>query len=555
MGLGRLIAVRRRERDLLWLGVGGAILMFVMLAMPWVFRVSVYQPPDEASHVAYARELSHGRLPTIDSPIPGDDDARLAAVLRDRDARHRTIWTANHPPLYYALVAVPLRIGTDTGQPIRGVLAARLLSVGLSALGLIALAYVVLQLAPSRPQLAVAATGFVALLPTFIAISARVYNDSLAFLTTTATLAAAAAFVIRGPSAARLAAVAATAGFAAMTRASGLLVVGVAELAVLVGVLRAGESSAWRRLWRAAVWMAMAGAVVVAVAGWFYLRNLTLYGDLTGSAALLHRFGRPPNNTMLGLLTDQGYWRLQQRRLWDVTNFLPRVHGGLVARLWLLGLVPLAGLLLAGARGLARLARGDGLPDAARAVALGLCVALLGLLQLSVVQFVSNGGGGHIRYLFPGLVTVGLVAAVGLVALPGGGRGVPVVAMTVVMGAINLWFWWPYREAIISDQPVLLVTVPVLLVGLGLYARALWRLAPAAASHEPAGTPADPPSNGGGRPGQAAEADHLVSGHQPGSPQPSSAGTTGVCAGRPGRGGAPVRAAQLGRAGLQAGQG
>jgi len=78
--------------------------------------------------------------------------------------------------------------------------------------------------------------------------------------------------------------------------------------------------------------------------------------------------------------------------------------------------------------------------------------------------------------------------------------------MTVVMGAINLWFWWPYREAIISDQPVLLVTVPVLLVGLGLYARALWRLAPAAASHEPAGTPADPPSNGGGRPGQAATA-------------------------------------------------
>jgi hypothetical protein len=268
--------------------------------------------------------------------------------------------------------------------------------------------------------------------------------------------------------------------------------------------LRAGESSAWRRLWRAAVWTATAGAVVVAVAGWFYLRNLTLYGDLTGSAALLHRFGRLPNNTVLGLLTDQGYWRLQQRRLWDVTNLLPKVHGGLVARLWVLGLVPLAGLLLAGARGLARLARGDGLPDAARAVALGLCVFLLGLLQLSVVQFVSSGGGGHIRYLFPGLVTVGLLAAGGLMALPGGRRGVPAVAMTVVMGAINLWFWWPYREAIVSDQPVLLVTVPVLLVGLGLYARALWRLVPAAASHKPAGTPADPPSDGGGRPGQAA---------------------------------------------------
>lgn len=84
-----------RERDLLWLGVGGAILVFVVLAMLWVFRVPTYRPPDEASHVAYARELSHGRLPTIDTPISSDDDARLAAVLQPHDTRHRAIWTAN----------------------------------------------------------------------------------------------------------------------------------------------------------------------------------------------------------------------------------------------------------------------------------------------------------------------------------------------------------------------------------------------------------------------------------------------------------------------------
>jgi hypothetical protein len=497
-GRSGLTTLQRRERDLLWLGVVGAILVFVMLAMPWVFRVPEYRPPDEASHVGYARELSHGRLPTIDSPIPDDDDARLAAVLARRDARHQTIWTANHPPLYYALVAVPLRIGTDTGHPLGGVLAARLLSVGLSALGLIALAFVVLQLAPSQPQLAVAATGFVALLPTFISVSARVYNDSLAFLTTTAALAAAVAFVLRGPAPARLVLVSVGAGLAAMTRASGLLAVGVAELAVLVGVLRAGEGGTWRQLWRAAVWMATAGAVVLAVAGWFYLRNLTLYGDLTGSAALLDRFGRAPNGTALGLLTDQGFWRLQQRRLWDVADFLPGVNKGVAARLWLLGLAPLAGLLLAGARGLVRPARGGRTLDAGRATAFGLCVVLLGLLQLSIVQFVSSGGGGHIRYLFPGLVTIGLLAAVGLAALPGGRRGIPVLVMTIAMVAVNIWFWWPYREAIVAHRPALLAAViPVFLVGLSLLVMALWRLAPGAAAHGPTGTSATPPSDGG----------------------------------------------------------
>jgi hypothetical protein len=133
------------------LGVGGAVLAFVMLAALWLY-VPTYQPTDEASHVAYARELSHGRLPAIDTPISSDGDARLARMLRRRDAPHRTIWTANHPPLYYALVAVPLRIGIDTAHPVRGVHAARVLSVGLSALGLVALAYVVLQLAPAGPS-------------------------------------------------------------------------------------------------------------------------------------------------------------------------------------------------------------------------------------------------------------------------------------------------------------------------------------------------------------------------------------------------------------------
>jgi hypothetical protein len=483
-----------RERDLVWLGVGGAVLAFVMLAGLWLW-VPVYGPPDEASHVAYARELGHGRLPRIDTPISGRGDLRLTQELSGRDASHRTIWTANHPPLYYALVAAPVRAGLDSGHPVRGVLAARLVSVGLSALGLIALAYVVLQLAPGRPRLAVAATGLVALLPSFISISARVYNDSLAFLTATLAIAATVVFVVRGPSAARLAAVAAGAGLAALTRASGLLVAGLAALAVLVAVWRTGEGSAQRRLGRAVAWAGTVGAVVAAVAGWFYLRNLSLYGDLTGSAALLDQFGRSPRIPMGGLLTDLGFWRLQQRRLWDVTNLLQGTDVRIARQLWLLGLVPVAGLVLVGVSRLVRPAGGGARPDPGRTVAVGLCVALLGLLQLSQVQFVSAGGGGHVRYLFPGLVTVGLAAAAGLAALPGGRRGLPVVAMLLAMATVNLWLWWPYFAFGIAQPPSLRVAaLPGFLVGLGLMLAALWRLPPDAARPVPSGASARPPA-------------------------------------------------------------
>ena len=479
-------AARHRERSLL-VGVGGAVLVFATLATLYAFAIPTYRPPDEASHVAYARELSHGRLPTIETPISAEGDERLGRLLSLRDAVHKTIWTANHPPLYYALVAPPLRIGLDSGHPIGGVHAARLLTVGLAALGLVLLAYVVLQLAPGRPQLAVAATGLAALVPSFVIVSGVVYNDALAFLTSTATVAASVVFVLRGPSAARLAAVAATASAAMLTRASGLLVVGVAGVAVLVGVWRAGDGWMAQRLGRAAIWSAAVGAAAVAVSGWFYLRNLRLYGDLTASSALLERFGRTSGGTIRGLLTSFPFWRVQQQRLWDVTYNLPRAGEGISRQLWLLGLLPLAGLLLAGAGWLARRRRGAPRPDPGRVIAVALCVLLLGLLQLSVLQFVSGGGAAHVRYLFPGLVTIGLAAAVGLTALPGGRGGLPVAAMLLAMTAINLWLWQRYLHAInVPDRPELLVAaVPLLLVGLGLQLVALRRLRPGA-SAEPA---------------------------------------------------------------------
>jgi hypothetical protein len=101
-------------------------------------------------------------------------------------------------------------------------------------------------------------------------------------------------------------------------------------------------------------------------------------------------------------------------------------------------------------------------------------VLLLGLLELSLAQFVSRGGGADVRYLFPGM------AAVGLAALPGGRRGCPAVAMLVVMSAANLWVRWRYLGVIgVSGKPsLLLAVVPLLLVGPGLQALALWRLQP-----------------------------------------------------------------------------
>jgi hypothetical protein len=92
-----------------------------------------------------------------------------------------------------------------------------------------------------------------------------------------------------------------------------------------------------------------------------------------------------------------------------------------------------------------------------------------------------------------GLLRLG-VAAAGLVALPGGRRGVQVVAMLLAVAAVNLWVWWRYLHLIGIHRPwPLVVVVPSLLAAIGLQAIALWRLQPDGGSGEPVGEPAPVP--------------------------------------------------------------
>ena len=163
-----------------------------------------------------------------------------------------------------------------------------------------------------------------------------------------------------------------------------------------------------------------------------------------------------------------------------MTTNLPGSGGRLSRQLWLLGLVPLIGLVAAGGRWIRRLVGGDRRPCSGQAVAVALGVLLLVMLELSLAQFVSRGGGAHVRYLFPGLVAVGLAAAIGLAALPGRRWGLPTLAMLAVMSVANLWVRWRYLGVLgaPAPPPLLALVVPLLLAGVGLQALALWRPRP-----------------------------------------------------------------------------
>ena len=492
---------RAAQRRLVRLGVGCSVALFTLLAVLSAVTTPIFAPPDEASHAGYILEVAEGRLPTILTPIPSEGVPGMQRALQRRDGAHKTIWTANHPPLYYALTALPAKLALDVIPGEGGLKSVRLLSVLFGAIAVMLVAALAAQLVPGRPALPVAASLLAATVPAFTHYSGILYNDSLGVLTATAALLAAVVTLRKGPSWPRLAMVAASASAAALTRSSGLVVAAVACLAVLIACWRSVPVTAGlrRRALAASGHATLVGITVAVTSGWFWLRNVRLYGDLTGSAFLLDRFKRAPDGSVLSMLLNDRFWSLQAQRFLDFSYF--NYAGGAMesstvawAR-WLL-LIPLAGA----AAIVARRVRHRLVPDVRRPTPVIFAwlasAVLLGLIEVSVAQFASAGGNIHGRYIMPALGLIAVGGALGLGSLPGGRRGIPQVGLAAVLLAVNVaalnqYVFWeagtlPGVPALINTLDAVGLPGPTVLAAAGLaiggllavQAVVLWRLAP-----------------------------------------------------------------------------
>ncbi|EIV92503.1 hypothetical protein FraQA3DRAFT_2078 [Frankia sp. QA3] len=300
--------------------------------------VAVVMPPfisaDEAQHTAYALDVADGSLPVLDSPVrslipgmpglPADCRAsprqtRAAVNTRaDRLCGQRLrrpltnfdlVYTANHPPLFYAVEAVPLRAGIALDHPLAGFRAARGINVALGVTVLIATSALVRGVLPRRPAVAVGAAAITGVVGLFVFPSGQVYNDTMAVATITGLLAVTVAIARRGPGPRTLLALAVLGPAAAASRASGA----VAFLAVVpaVGVAVAAHT-AGRSARRAGRALAVAGgltALTFAATGWFYLRNMHRYGDPTAFGRISAMLPiRGPRLSAQQVARDPDFW-------------------------------------------------------------------------------------------------------------------------------------------------------------------------------------------------------------------------------------------------------
>jgi 4-amino-4-deoxy-L-arabinose transferase-like glycosyltransferase len=407
--------------------------LFALAGIIYSVASPVLENPDEVYHYPLVKHLADGHgLPVQQAGVEtmyaqeGSQPPLYYALMAGLTA---WIDTDDLPELRYlnphARVGIPLAhdnknivVHTDRERwPWHGATLAihliRLASVALGAGSLWCGYRVARRLFGARPEVALGATVFTAFNTMFLFISASVNNDNLITLLTSATLLMLVRLLDEGARWPHLLALGALCGLAALSKLSGLIMLPLCGLALTLRGWQTWrqERQPWQPLARRLLGqMASIGLVAVLIAGWWYARNLRLYGELTGMQTMLDIFGRRNGDaTPLALWQEFGGFRISFWGLFGVVNVLLRP-------LWLYHLLDL--LSLACLIGLGRWLRREWQGEVAvRWPQLALLAALCGGFGVSLLRWTSLTLASQGRLLFPALTALSLFMSLGLLAL------------------------------------------------------------------------------------------------------------------------------------------
>jgi len=441
------------------------LILFLVLGAVYSVVVPIFEKPDELHHYFVIQYLL---------------DNRSLPVQEGSDG---TLWAqeASQPPLYYVLAALaaswvdtsdayelvwlnPQRnMGTPGNPgnknvtvhtererwPYRGTTLALHIARWLSLLfgaGTVWGTYLIVrQVLPAHTALALGAAGVNAFIPQFLFISSSASNDSLISFLAALTLLTLVR-VINGqmtrdktsdrsghlsPDHLSLGFVL---GLAALTKLSGLALLGLSGL-VLTWI--AWQRRSWRYLLTGGL---VVGGLTAALAGWWYVRNVWLYGDVTGLNAMLQVVGRRDDfaanasalwGEFAGVRTS--FWGLFG---WFSLSLPEPVY-------WVLD-----GLSVLGGAGLViRLLRrctGGERGGQRAALNLGLLLLWTAIVGVLLVRWTSLTLGSQGRLLFPALPAIVSALVIGWsVWLPRRWGGVFSLAVAVgLLGLSAVVPWW-----------------------------------------------------------------------------------------------------------------
>jgi hypothetical protein len=383
------------------MGIVGLVLGIACAAAAFAALSKVLNTADETGHMDYAFQVWHGHLPVFERGVVFKPPTASIPPAQ---------WEAQHPPLFYLLLAPVVGPLIDGGHWLQAVLAGRAVCVLIAVACVLALSWAgSLVSTRRRAAWAIAVPAVVAPFSPFMRVGGSVYNDNLAAFFSILALGIAMLAVRRGVNRRLVVAAALVAAAGMLSRATFVLTLLVLAGALVLGVWIHENGALGARLVRSAVVAAIPFAAAVGASGWFYQRNEQLTGTYTGGHAewAAQHLGRE-SKPFTQVLTSSGFWKTNLQVL--------RQTGGLDGRLgpYLLALTA----SVAGVVWLLHLARRHGKLDRIQAaVVLVLAAQFLGALIVEI-GYVATGGGVITRYLLPALLPFGCLLATAVVGLP-----------------------------------------------------------------------------------------------------------------------------------------
>ena len=423
---------------------------------------AMQQPPfwatDETAHVGYAHEIASFDLPEIRRYPEVPVEAREWQAERSvaNDLRYRSVWVANHPPLHYMAIAPLIWVSDATGAADGGLTLMRLANVAFAAIGVVFTFLLASELTRRNHRLALLAAALAALVPQGHAVFSQALNDGLGFAAGTAVVWAGARCLRRIDALSRrdLALLAGTTAVAFGARAATMLVaIAVVGVVALRRFTRPAPSVSVQA--RRAVGVALVGIGPAVVAfGWFYVRNMMLYGDIGASQYLLDMFGRARRGSVFDMVVRWSMWSDVYEGLMSPTTRRRIVPPG-SALITMIAAVGVAIVFVTGRIGRSgESSSADGRADDVQAhrastlrwqIALGL--VSVGLIALTIAQHASGGGNAHARYAMPAIGVAAVLLVIGMERI--WSRWAP-FAFVVIAG------WWALINLPVDIDPELL---------------------------------------------------------------------------------------------------
>lgn len=462
---------RRAGAGRTWLLAG---LVALFLALSGLYNVSVprYESPDELQHAAFVAWLADDRgLPVVDPEDPGPWEQE-----------------GTQPPLYYWIVArlvgwLPHEAAGDLAglnpyagigdpqrpdnknrvlhdaveerwpsAPVRDGLFVHLARAvsSLMATGTLLAIYALGRIVfPARRGIAWGMAALVAFIPQYLFLSASINNDNLVILLASWVLVVLARW-LRAPGRPgwlALAGLGLLLGLAALAKFSGVLLWPLAGCVLAWLAWRERDAPAGARGFLG--WLLPAGLLVFALAlalsAWWFVRNLSLYDDLSALGPHLAIMGsRRRLPSVAQAARELRGFRLSFWALFGWFNILvPEPFYWIMDGFTLVGLV---GLVVALAQSWRRLSRGT------RQV-LALLVAWLALVLVGVVRWTLMTPASQGRLLYPALAAIALFLIAGWATLlrqrfvPGRWR------RPLVLAALAAWPVWAALCVILWIRP------------------------------------------------------------------------------------------------------